>query len=76
MDLVCGRFLLWPFGVSFVLLTSLPLDDRDVWLAVVFSLLGLQVCSLRSVCGSLTPGRGVSLAVRGLYGVQLHPVTE
>ena len=33
MDLVCGRFLLLPFGVSFVLLTSLPLDDREVWLA-------------------------------------------
>ena len=37
MDLVCGRFLLWPFGVLVflfvLLLTSLPLDDRDVWLA-------------------------------------------
>ena len=69
VDLVCGRFLLWPFGVSVflfvLLLTSLPLDDRDVWLPVVFSPLGLQVCSLRSVCGSLAPGRGVSLVARG-----------
>ena len=39
---------------------------------------GLQVFVYnRSVCGSLTPeGVGVSLAVGGLYGVQLHPVTE
>ena len=60
------------FALFVLLLTSLPLDDRDVWLAVVFSPLGLQVCSLRSVCGSLTPGRGVRLVARGPL---LCPVT-
>ena len=46
--LICGRFPLWPLGIRILfvlLLTSLPLDDRDVWLAFGLAVvLPLWVC--------------------------------
>ena len=68
VDWACGHFLHLPllgFRFSWVLLlTSLPLDDRDDWLAVVFfpfGSAGLQLNSPRfsdidyGICGRVTP---------------------
>ena len=77
VDWVCGRFLLlpfWGFGFFFVCFASHLSPSGWSWrlAGCGVSPLGLQVCSLRSVCGSLTPGRGVRLVARGPL---LCPVT-
>ena len=65
VDLICGRFLLWPLGIRFLfvlLLTSLPLDDRDVWLAFGLAVvLPLWVCRFATFDPSVVlrhPGGG------------------